>query len=196
MLNKGLTHLSDGFDCLMRRIEYTFFFGRVVERVPSVLPHDDGAIWGGAVMHVLTPRLLFPDKPGLAADVENTQHYAGLRLTEQGGWQTEIPMGYMAESYIDFGSLGMFVPILLLGLLYGFQYRYAITRARYMIFAFGAAPILLMSAAKFELGAAKILGGSLTSFAVFVIAFHVCAPYLHRILQQSSRRRIAEPRGA
>jgi len=196
MLNKGLTHLSDGFDRLMRRIEYTFFFGRIVERVPSVVPHDDGAIWGGAVMHVLTPRLLFPDKPTLAADVQDTERYAGLRLTEQGGWQTEIPMGYMAESYIDFGSLGMFVPILLLGLLYGFQYRYAITRTRYMIFVFGAAPVLMMSAAKFELGAAKILGGSLTSFAVFVVAFHVCAPYLHRILQQSSRRRIAEPRGA
>ena len=192
MFNKGLTHLSVGFDRLMRRIEYTFFFGRIVERVPSVLPHDDGAIWGGAVMHVLSPRLLFPEKPALGSDVQNTQRYAGLRLTEQGGWQTEIPMGYMAESYIDFGSLGMFVPILLLGVLYGFQYRYAITRTRYMILAFGAAPVLITSASKFELSAAKILGGSLTSFGVFVIAFHVGAPYLHRILRQSSRRQITD----
>jgi hypothetical protein len=187
--NEGLTHLSDGFNDLIQRIEYTFFFGRVIEHVPSVIPYDDGAFWGGAVMHVLTPRLLFPDKADLSSDVQNTEYYAGLELIAQGGKQTEIPMGYMAESYIDFGSLGMLAPIFVLGLLFGFLYRYVITRRRYMIFAFGAAPILILPASKYEIGAAKILGGTLTTFLVFLIGFHLCAPYIHRAFQRSPSRR-------
>jgi hypothetical protein len=193
LLDKGMSQLSEGFDDLSRRIEYTYLFGRVVEHVPSMFPHDDGAIWSGAVMHVLTPRLLFPDKPSIGSDVLNTQRYAGLKITEQGGQATEIPMGYMAESYIDFGSLGMFVPILLLGLLYGGQYRYIVTRRRYMILAIAAAPVLMMPMSKFETTAAKILGGTLTTFGVFVVAFSVLAPKFYSMLQAVPAAKRAPP---
>ena len=171
MLGEGLARLPEGFDRLARRVEYTYFFSRVVDRVPTVINHANGALWGRAAMHVLTPRLLFPDKPGLTQDIFNTERYAGLKLIVQGGRRTEIPMGYMAESYIDFGSLGMFVPIFLLGVLYGAEYRYLITRRRYLTFAYGAAPVILISASQFETSAVKIMGGNLTTFGVFVIAF-------------------------
>jgi hypothetical protein len=187
LFNDGMNRLSEGFDVLVRRIEYTYFFGRIVEHVPSVLPHDDGAIWGRAVMHVLTPRLLFPDKEALTADVLNTQHYAGLMLVAQGGQDTEIPMGYMAESYIDFGSVGMFVPIFLLGLLYGGQYRYIITRRHYLMLAFGVAPVLMMPMSKFETTAVKIIGGSLITFGVFAVAFSLFAPAFYRMLLSAKR---------
>jgi hypothetical protein len=186
MLDKGIPHLAEGLNDLVQRIEYTYYFGRVVEHVPSVLPHDDGAIWAAAVTHVLTPRLLFPNK-GSSWDVDNTQHYAGLKLTQQGGRSTEIPMGYMAESYIDFGSLGMFVPVFLLGLLYGGQYRYILTRPQWQILAFGAAPVLMMPVSKFETTAIKILGGSLTTFGVFLIAFGLFAPNFYRMLRATKR---------
>jgi hypothetical protein len=189
LINEGIPRLSEGLDPLVRRIEYTFFFGRVVERVPSISPHTDGALWVGALIHVLTPRLLFPDKSSISADVENTQYYTGIRMIEQGGRDTEVPMGYMAESYIDFGSLGMFVPILLLGLLYGGQYRYIITRRQYVLLAAAAAPVLMLPMAKFEVSAIKILGGSLTTFGVFVVAFTFFAPRFYRLLQVPGAKR-------
>jgi hypothetical protein len=188
MLNQGLTRLSEGFDLLARRIEYTFFFGRVVERVPNVLPYDDGALWGDAILRIFTPRLLFPDKSPLAADVLTTQHYSGLSLTWSTNSNTEIPLGYMAESYIDFGPAGMFVPIFLLGLLFGAQYRYLITRPRYLLFAYGAAPVILMPMAQYGWSAAKILGGNVTSFAAFYLAMLLVVPRIHRWLLASKSR--------
>lgn len=185
MLNQGLTHLSKGFDLLARRIEYTFFFGRVVDRVPRVLPYDDGALWGDAILRIFTPRLLFPDKSPLAAEVLTTQHYSGLNLTWETNSNTEIPLGYMAESYIDFGPVGMLVPIFLLGLLFGAQYRYLITRPQYLLFAYGAAPVILMPMAQYGWSAAKILGGNITSFAAFYVAMLLVVPRIHRWLLAS-----------
>jgi hypothetical protein len=183
MINKGLPALSEGFERLAKRVEYIHYFGRVVERVPNSLPHEYGALWGGAIMHVLTPRFLFPDKSALAADILTTQHYTGLKLTWRGNEYTEIPLGYMAESYIDFGTVGMFVPILLLGVLFGAQYRYIVTRTQHLMFAFGAAPVVVMPATHFEITTAKMLGSSITAFVVFVVAFHLIAPYLHRLVR-------------
>jgi len=186
MLNQGLTHLSKGFDMLARRIEYTYFFGRVVDRVPKVLPYDDGAFWGDAVLRIFTPRLLFPDKSPILLEVLTTQHYAGLNLSWMTNNQTEIPLGYMAESYIDFGSVGMLVPIFLLGLLFGAQYRYLITQPRYLLFAYGAAPVILMPMAQYGWSAAKILGGNVTGFAAFYAAMFLVVPRIHRWLLASS----------
>jgi uncharacterized membrane protein len=88
---------------------------------------------------------------------------AGL---EQG---TSISIGYMGESYIDFGPIGMFVPIFLLGLLYGYIYRLFVRYARYKLIGFAAATaVLLFSAYNFETSNVKILGGML---ACAIIAF-------------------------
>jgi hypothetical protein len=83
----------------------------------------------------------------------------------------------------------MFVPILLLGLLYGGQYRYIITRRQYVMLASAAAPVLLLPMAKFEVSAIKILGGSLTTFGVFVFAFTLFAPGFYRLLQVPGAKR-------
>jgi hypothetical protein len=190
MLNDGLANLSRGFDLLARRIEYTYFFGRVVDQVPSVLPYDYGAFWGDAVLRVLTPRLVFSEK-GPLIDVTTTAHYTGLKLAWVGNQATEIPMGYMAESYIDFGPVGMFVPIFLLGLLFGAQYRYLVERPRYLLFVYGAAPVILMPMSQFGMSSAKNLGGNITSFIVFYVTLRLVVPYIHRLISISPVRTVS-----
>lgn len=181
--NQGLPNLGAGFDLLVQRVEYTFYFGAVVDYVPAATPHANGAIWEAALSNVLEPRLLFPDKPPLQPDVINTQKYTGINLTLSGtSTDTEIPMGYMAESYVDFGYSLMFVPIFMLGLLYGAQYRYLANLQRYRLFAYGAMPVVLQSASEFGLTAVKILGGSLTAFGATYIAFRLFVPSIHRAI--------------
>ncbi len=77
------------------------------------------------------PRFLFPDKPVLD-DSERTRTYTGMNVAgmEQG---TSIGIGYIGESYVDFGPVKMFAPIFLLGLLYGLIYRFFVTKTRYTL---------------------------------------------------------------
>lgn len=176
-----------GFDALTQRVEYTRFFGYVTENVPTYIPYDDGGIWGSAIYHVITPRLLFPDKAELTADKANTIHYTGLSFGG-GGVDTEIPLGYMAESYIDFGPEGMFVPILLLGLLLGFEYRYFATRRSYLVFAYGLLPVVFGTVIAYEETAIKILGGNLTVFIVSYLACKFAIPVVQQWLTGNRRR--------
>ncbi|HEX4410984.1 MAG TPA: hypothetical protein VH206_19615 [Xanthobacteraceae bacterium] len=165
----------NGFDLLTQRIEYTRFFGYVTENVPTFIPYDDGGIWGGALYHVITPRLLFPDKASLTADIDNTKRYTGLTFAG-GGSDTEIPLGYMAESYIDFGPIGMFVPIGLLGLLIGLEYRYFATRRSYLVFSYGLLPVVFGTVITYEETAIKILGGNLIVCIVSYLALRFVVP--------------------
>lgn len=175
-----------GVDRLAERVEYTKYFGFVTGNVPTFLPYDDGGIWSAAIYHVITPRILFPDKADLTADIVNTIHYTGIQFSG-GGRETEIPLGYMAESYIDFGPVGMFVPIFLLGLLLGFEYRYFATRRFHLVFAYGLTPVVFLVATSYEITAIKILGGNLTVFLVAFLAWKFASPYALPWLRNSRR---------
>jgi hypothetical protein len=118
---------SDGFgpacDHLVSRLWTIDLPARVLERVPSVLPFEHGAIFEAAIKHIVTPRILFPDKPELPSDSEEVRKYAGVWVAgpEQ---NTSIAFGYAAESYVDFGIPGMFVPVLGFGFVMGLAYRF------------------------------------------------------------------------
>lgn len=167
--------MLSGYGKLLDRLAYTSFFGKVIENVPSRLSHTDGEQWLEAIMHVLQPRLLFPDKPALTPDVIKLDKYAGLNLYSVGGGNTEIPMGYMAETYIDFGHM-MFLPILLLGLVYGLEYKYFARQRRYVILSYGAITLVLSGATKYESSIIKIVGGNLTMLIVMIIVIKTVVP--------------------
>jgi len=88
------------------RVAYVQYFGIVLDRVPAALPHRQGELLVAAVEHVLTPRVLFPDKAPLPADSVLTAQYTGdAGLVYMTG--TSISLGYVAEGYIDFGVPGV-----------------------------------------------------------------------------------------
>jgi hypothetical protein len=171
-LQELVSGLSDdgffrGVDALIARVGYVTYFALTIGNVPEHLPYENGRLWRDAVKHVFIPRVLFPGK-GIIDDSARTTYYTGVVVAglEQG---TSISIGYMGESYIDFGPIGMFVPIFLLGLLYGYIYRLFVRYARYKLIGFAAATaVLLFSAYNFETSNVKILGGML---ACAIIAF-------------------------
>ena len=64
---------------------YTSFFAMALQHVPTVVPHEQGALWWGNLMHILQPRMFFPDKP-MIEDSELTIKYTGEMVAglEQG----------------------------------------------------------------------------------------------------------------
>jgi hypothetical protein len=108
-------------DALVDRMWVIYYPALAVARVPSVLPHTDGAIFGAAITHVLTPRIFFPNKGELLSDSEMVRKYANVQVAgrEKG---TSIAFGYAGESYIDYGIPLMFLPVFGFGVFLGFCY--------------------------------------------------------------------------
>ncbi len=109
-------------DFLVDRLWAIYYPSLAVERVPRVVPHTDGTILGGALRHIVTPRVFFPDKPTLPSDSEMVRTYSGV-LVAGAEEDTSIAFGYAAEGYVDFGVPLMFVPVLIWGLFLGAAYQ-------------------------------------------------------------------------
>ena len=76
-----------------------------------------------ALQHVLTPRILVPDKKDVESDSLQVRHFAGVNVAgpEQ---NTTISFGYPIQSYIDYGIPIMFVPVFLFAVAMGLAYRF------------------------------------------------------------------------
>jgi hypothetical protein len=109
-------------DALVDRIWAVYYPALALDRVPAFLPHTDGEIVFGAVRHLVTPRILFPDKPVLPSDSEMVRKYSGVWVAGADE-NTSIAFGYAAESYVDFGTPMMFLPPLVFGLVMGAFHR-------------------------------------------------------------------------
>jgi hypothetical protein len=111
----------DGLVGMAMRIEYVDYLAQAMQNVPAIVPYENGALWGEAFANLI-PRILFPDKPVLPSDSERTGRYILTHIaSEQEG--TSISMGYVADSYIDFGIIGPFVVSALLGAFYALMAR-------------------------------------------------------------------------
>ncbi len=156
--------LSD-VDLFVDRLWAVYYPALAVGRVPASIPHENGEILWSAVVHALTPRLLFPDKPPVESDSEKVRRYAGV-LVAGADENTSIAFGYAAEAYVDFGVPLMFVPVFAFGLLMGAAYRGLLRLVRHRELAVGAATVILwLSLYLFERSWINMLGLSLTLIA-------------------------------
>jgi len=163
-------NFTDGMDALVMRVSYVNYVALAIENVPARIPYENGELWKGSIVHVLMPRLFFPDKP-ILDDSERTRMYTGVQVAgmESG---TSIGIGYVGESYIDFGRVWMFVPIFLLGLLYGLINRFFITRTRYKLLGSAlAVSILIFNAYAIETSNIKLVGGVVSAALVSIVTY-------------------------
>jgi hypothetical protein len=180
--------LPGAADQLMNRLMYFEFFGVVLDRVPNVLPYADGQIWLDAVRRPFMPRILFPNKSAVN-DSDLTNRYTGLRVAtaSQG---TSISMGYMAEAYIDFGPVLMFLPIAGLGLFLGAFYRRLLSQPGLgAALGVALAPFALMPALSTETSSLKLVPALGLSIISCWIIMRILAPRLFGLSRKARRRR-------
>jgi len=122
-LNSNSETKLDAVDQFIDRMWDVFYPALALERVPSVVPHTNGSMMATAVQHVLTPRILVPDKLDLESDSLQVRRFAGVYVAgpEVG---TTISFGYPIQSYIDYGIPLMFIPVFLFAVLMGAAYRF------------------------------------------------------------------------
>jgi hypothetical protein len=174
---------SDGTDRLVNRIAYIKFFSEVTYRVPRHLEYENGAIWGNALRHILMPRILFPDKPQLNLEISLVRKYS-TALKPHTTRGTSVSLGYMAESYIDFGSVLMFLPIAILGLMWGGGYRYFLTRSGNRLLVYGFIASYAEPLMRYGAHSGKIVGGALSSFIIMALCLKFGGSLISRYIKK------------
>lgn len=148
------------------RLQYTYHLAKTMDRVPSVIPYQNGANWGKTLEFVLTPRILNPDKGRYDAS-SKTVLYTGIGYAGASRG-TSVSLGYFADGYIDFGYIGMMFPLLVLGFIYGASSFYFIknTSTNY-IFNFAVVGAIYMEILSFESDNIFITGRLYVNLVVF-----------------------------
>ncbi len=150
------------------RISYIDFFAESIVFIPNQKPHTNGNLWLESLMHILQPRLFFPNKKAID-DSQKTMEYTGLVLAdaEQG---TSISLGYVAESYVDFGFYLFVVPLIALGSLIGWLFRKLFQSNINTIYCWALSIPFYFQFYGLEMASEKVLGSIITyAFIVFII---------------------------
>jgi len=167
--------LSDAADRMIARIAYTNFFGSALDYVPQITPHENGALWLDAIVRPFMPRIFFPEKEAIDESALMNR-YTGLGMAgiEQG---TQITLGYMGESYVDFGEFGMMVPIFLFGLFLGGAYRWVTNHKNSRgVLGMGLAAAILMTADSLGASTAKLVGALVVQLLIAWLFLRLVVP--------------------
>jgi hypothetical protein len=163
------------------RLQYIYHLALVMDRVPAVLPYEDGGLWWANISYVVEPRLLFPDKP-LFESTAKTNKYTGLSYSGLKGGSA-FSLGYFGDGYIDFGYAGMFFPLAILALFLVFIYRtfYKMRRMN-LLFRYGLINVSLYNFIYFESDGTFLFGRLLITFLVFWVTSVTVFPRIQRWL--------------
>jgi hypothetical protein len=162
--------MGNGLKLAAKRTGYVDFLAATMGHVPSHMRFQDGAQIGATIMHVLQPRLFFPDKPPLPSDTEILQKYTGFRYGKSTSASTSVSVGYVAELYVDFGPLGAIVGTFIMGLLSGRAVRsVSFSPSLPILVNYGLAVMLAMTLTSFEESLIKMVGGFITTLCVVLV---------------------------
>lgn len=198
VLAPTLDQSADGWkfqaDKLVSRMWTMYFPARALERVPSIVPHENGRIIWSAISNILFPRMFFPQKADLPSDSDKVRKYSGIWVAgrEMG---TSYAFGYVAESYVDFGLPLMFVPIFAYGLGAGLVHRKLRRSIRHPEFRTAVMVVLFwLSLYLFEVSWVIMIGWAVTRFAILGVGTLVVDRWVLRRFRPRMRR--ATPRVA
>lgn len=155
-----------------RRAGYLEYFSAAVGKVPTEIPHQQGALLLESAEFALIPRILNPNK-GIKNDrakVERfTDYYFGSSTNK-----SSFSLGHYCEAYIDWGSTGMLVQLFLYGSLGGFLFRLAQSKTQRFnpLISIGITYAILFYWGTFQQDAVTIIGktfwGSICHLLLFI----------------------------
>jgi hypothetical protein len=174
--------LIKGAENTLARLEYIGFFGLAIKQVPENIDYTGGRLWKEALMNVFMPRILFPNKMSFN-DSDRTNEFCGVRVADASEG-TSISIGFIGESYIDFGPIGMFIPIALMAFLAATFYSSLLKNAPITIvgYAYGTA-FVFASILQVESSNAKIMGAMVSTFIVLRITQVITGKMIPEVME-------------
>jgi hypothetical protein len=133
----------------------------------------DHGFYKNTVIHVLTPRLFFPNKATLDDSALTTQ-LLGIWIDED----TSIGVGYVAEAQVDFGFPGLLVPLWFIGLLLGLAAEYFATRPAPLHVRQAFMVAALFNCFSFAANIDKSFGGFVTGCLAMAVTLKFVYPFI------------------
>lgn len=155
---------------LLDRVGYNKFYAMIM----NANTDDMQGIYQRALLHIVTPRVFFPDKAVLD-DSAQTAEALGWLIDED----TSIGLGYVAQAHIDFGFPGLLIPMIALGAVIGAIYAYFLTRPAPPLIREAFAVACLFNALAFAGNIDKQLGGMIWALLVLALALRYGVSTLH-----------------
>lgn len=167
---------ESAIDNLIDRIGFIDFFSLALKNVPTYQPYEKGKIWEQALTFYLKPRILYPNKPAID-DSQHTSKYTGVRLADASEGASHS-IGFMTDSYIDFGKIFMHIPIFFLGVVIGWLFKFFLLKSKNVVWGliFTAPFFLLTNFFSFNL--IKVIGNLL----IYVVVIFFIGKYIVRIV--------------
>lgn len=157
---------EDGITNLLDRLTYIDIFSASTSYVPLNRPHEHGRLWLDAIKRILMPRIFFPEKT-VIDDTEKTITYTGVGFAGANSG-TSISLGYVTESYIDFGFPGMLIPLLLWGVVIGLSYKFILLKSHNRIWGFAFLVPFIFQINLFETALDKLVGSFFAFFLIYL----------------------------
>jgi hypothetical protein len=182
-----LADMVNASGSLISRLGYTDFFALSIRSVPDRVDYQYGALWGEAFERTLTPRVFFPDKSNVD-DSTRTREFTGLNVAGADDGAS-IGLGYVAETYIDFGPFLLLFVTFALGVFWGATYRFLLHRSKFLLLSFCLAAVYVLPGAMLmERSNIKIVGGSAGYLLVIAPFLHLFGTKILRFLRGHGRR--------
>jgi len=169
--------LAGSTTAALDRIQYTYHFAKAIERVPDIIPFQNGQNWLQNIEFCTTPRFLNPDKPILDNSVK-TSKYTGIHYLG-GKSGVSFSLGYFAEFYVDFGFYGMMIGIFILGAVYAKIYGYFMRKSsNNLAFNYAVVGSFFGEFIGFEMDGTFLLGRLLASLITYIILINFAFPLI------------------
>ncbi len=163
------------------RLQYTWHIAKSMDHVPAVVPYQNGNNWLESISYALTPRYFNPNKPKYEASIKATKYTGISYLGARSG--VSFSLGYFADGYVDFGYFGMFIPLFLLGLLYGFTYYYFLKNSSTnFIFNYAVVGAMFMEFNALEMDSTYLTGRLFADLLTFFMLRLFFFPWLVKYL--------------
>ena len=173
---------SDAAESFFHRLQYTWHIAKAMDHVPEKVPYQEGDNWMESISFALTPRFFNPNKARYDASIKATK-YTGIAYLREGSG-VSFSLGYFADSYVDFGYYGMFIPLALIGLLYGIVYFYFLKKSsNNFLFNYAVVGALFMEFNALELDSTFLSGRLFATLVVFIALRFFFFPWLIRYLE-------------
>jgi len=148
---------------LVSRVSYIQIFSRVIDDTPDIVPYWNGETYSSLFTKFI-PRFIWPDKPQETIGNRFGKRYGFVRSDD---YVTSFNLPWIIEMYVNFGTAGVLIGMLLLGAFLAFlEQKFNSLKMGPLAFVIGAS---LLCQLIYQESSFAVMTGNLLTMSIFLV---------------------------